>query len=287
MAIKPRVALGARFSGLDALTKLALRLNDDGFRPTVESEVAKRLGKTACKKAAISIREPGASPKAAMAIALGGDGSFIQVASRYAVRGIPMVGINLGRVGFLADINHKAMADTVKEMLAGHYRDELRIILEVKHYRKKRLVLSRVVINDVVIDRGDVGTLIDLDVSIDKEQAFQLRGDGVIVSTPGGSTAYNIAAGGPIVTPDCSCMILNPLNPYSLTHRPIVFNSSRRFTFRIVGKSRLVLDGQKMCGLEPKDIIEVKNHGKQMIVRHPIGYDYFGTLREKLYWRQS
>lgn len=279
--------MGARFRGLDALLELAARLKKEGYRPTVDAEVAGRLGNAACRKASLAIREAKARPRPVLAIALGGDGSFIQMASSYAVLDVPMVGVNLGRVGFLADIDSRTMAESVLEVLSGKYRDEMRIILEVKHKSGGKLAGSQVVINDVVIDRGDVNTLIDLDVVIDGGHAFQLRGDGMILSTPGGSTAYNIAAGGPIVTPDCACTVLTPLNPYSLTHRPIVFTKECRFTFRSIGRSRLISDGRDARELKDGDLVEVKTHGKQMKVRHPVGYDYFGTLRSKLYWRHD
>ena len=287
MAARPCVALGARYRGLPALQELALRLREEGFRPTVEQRVARRLGKATCVKSGLTVREPSARPRPVLAVALGGDGSFIKMASLYAVKDVPMVGINLGRVGFLADINSRTMSETVLDVLSGKFRDETRNILEVRHRRGGSLVSRQIVINDVVIDRGDVGTLIDLEVSVDGEHAFQLRGDGMIVSTPGGSTAYNLAAGGPIVTPDSSCTVLTPLNPYSLTHRPIVFNTECRFTIKVVSRSRLVPDGQVTQELEAGDLIDVRTHAKQMTVRHPQSYDYFDTLREKLYWRHD
>lgn len=287
MRAGPFVALGARFRGLTALKELAVRLRSEGYRPTVARDVARRLGKQERDAAGIKVRNPDARPRPVLAVALGGDGSFIQTASDYAVRDVPVVGINLGRVGFLADIDSRLMHETVMDVLSGRFHDEQRILLEVSHRRKNRVLGRQVVINDAVIDRGELGTLIDLDVMIDGKHAFQLRGDGVIVSTPGGSTAYNIAAGGPIVTPDCSCVVLTPLNPFSLTHRPIVFSTSRRFTFSAFGKSKLVTDGQSTFELRAGDRVDLRAHRKQMTVRHPRGYDYFDALREKLYWRRG
>ena len=287
MKNKGQVALVARARGGSALLALAAELQAQGYIPTVDQAVSTNVGLSDCRRVGIVIDKPHSRTKPVLAVALGGDGCFIQMAVRYAPRGIPLVGVNLGKVGFLADIKHSRMALEIRDVLAGRYIDEQRIMLEIEHRRRNRVIGKQTVINDVVIDRGEVGTLINLDVSIDAKHMFQLRGDGVILSTPGGSTAYNMSAGGPIITPDCACITLTPLNPYSLTHRPLVFNTDRKFSLKVDNQARLVPDGLRWPRLRNGDVIHIHRHRKFMTVRHPKSYSYFSTLREKLYWRHE
>lgn len=287
MARKRLVALETRSRGKAALYKLAKALSAAGFTPAVAPATARVLDAARCRKAGILVAKPGARPKPELAVALGGDGCFIQLAARYAPYALPLIGVNLGRVGFLADIPHDNMVEDILEVLAGKYADEKRIMLDCKLHRGGRVLEKFTVINDLVIDRGNIGTLINLDIAIDDNHGYDLRSDGLVISTPGGSTAYNMSAGGPIITPDCASITMTPLNPYSLTQRPLVFNIGRVFKIGITDRGRLVPDGDVLMSLRKGDVVSVRNHSRSMTVRHPLGYDYFDILRNKLSWRDS
>ena len=285
MANKKYVALVTRSRGIEALIQLASHLQENNYHIVVEETTAQAIGKAKCKKLNFAIRKPHAKPKPILAVSIGGDGSFIQTASLYVHFGIPLIGVNIGQVGFLADIGMNTMKQDILNVLNGEYRDEQRIIFEVKHRRKNKVINTFTVINDVVIDRGDLSTLINLAIKVDKNKTFYLRADGVVVCTPGGSTAYNLSAGGPIITPDSECITVTPLNPFSLTHRPLVLNDSCKIAIEIINIGRLIPDGKTIAELKEKDIITISNHQQKMTMRHPRSYDYFDTLREKLYWR--
>lgn len=279
------VALGARRRGAEALLELARHLKETGHVPVADRVTRGYVGAQKCRKVGILAHEAEERKRPVLAIALGGDGAFIQHAARYAPHGVPLVGVNLGRVGFLADIQATGMLDEISALLAGQGQDEQRLMLEVVHSRNGKVRGSQPVINDIVIDRGVNGTVIQLEVDVGRRRCVHVRGDGLIISTPGGSTAYNMAAGGPIITPDAGCITLTPLNPYSLIQRPLVFGADNEFVVTVINSSRLVPDGQTMCDLQANDTISVRAHKRKMTMRHPRGYDYFDKLHDKLYWR--
>ncbi|MBF2734784.1 MAG: NAD(+)/NADH kinase [Betaproteobacteria bacterium AqS2] len=287
MAARSCVALAARIRGRDALIQIAQVLRELDHDPVVDETSAASIGAKACREHGIKVRRPDARPRPVLAIALGGDGSFIQMAGRYAPQQVPLIGVNLGRVGFLADIPHHKMRPGIEAVLKGRYRDEMRIMLAAEHWRGGRRLSAHTVINDAVIDRGASASLISMAVHIDRQASFELRADGLVVSTPSGSTAYSMSAGGPIITPDCRVIAMTPINPHSLTHRPLVFDDQRRIEVRALSEARLSADGGEPLELRPEDTVVIKAHQKQMTMRHPIGYDYFDTLRTKLYWRLS
>ncbi len=282
---KGYIVLAPRKRGVDRVVELADHLRSLSYTPSIDKETASVLTKQVCAKHGIDVRAPGDKPPPLLAVALGGDGSFIHAANLYAVHGIPLIGVNLGNVGFLADVPATVMIKEITAVLGGHYRDEQRIMLKVEHTRNKKVLFAGLVINDVVIDRGEMAALIRLDIAIDGRSSFELRADGLVFATPGGSTAYSISAGGPIITPDLGCIALTPLNPFSLTHRPLVFSTQRSFVVELLQNSaRLILDGQVTNQLKPGDQVSVSTHQQHLTVRHPDSYNYFKTLREKLYW---
>lgn len=280
------VALGARKRGGDALLQLAQHLVAHDYQPVVDQITARNVGVRACKAVGIEMREPGRGRRPVLAVALGGDGSFIAHAARYAPFGVPLIGVNLGQVGFLADIPAKKMEKTIIAVLEGHHNDELRVMLTVEHLRADKVLNRFTVINDVVVDRGS-SSIVALELAVNRNRSIHLRGDGVIFATPGGSTAYNMAAGGPIIMPNAGCIAMTPLNPFSLTQRPLVFSATNRFTVEVVGTTpaRLLPDGIASDQLLPGDKVKIGAHRSMMTLRHPSTYNYFDTLREKLYWR--
>ncbi|MCY4324486.1 MAG: NAD(+)/NADH kinase, partial [Betaproteobacteria bacterium] len=215
-AAKPKkILLAARNRGRKLLIELAEHLLASGHRVLVEEKAAGRTRKQKIGGKHIEVFSAASRIKPDLAISLGGDGSFIHIASAMAPLKVPVTGVNLGKVGFLADIAAERMIESVDAMLAGSYRDEKRMLMSIRQRRAGKVVVKEAAINDLVISRGDHGPLMSLDVTIGGRHACHIRADGVIVSTPSGSTAYGMAAGGPIIAPGSDCIGIIPLNPHS------------------------------------------------------------------------
>ena len=224
---------------------------------------------------------------AQMAAVFGGDGAFIAAARRLAPRGLPLFGINLGTLGFLTDLSPRNMRAGARSIVAGKFREENRMMLSVAVRRGRRSAAEDdIAVNDLVISRGHGGRLVSLSVFISRQFAFALRADGLILATPTGSTAYNLAAGGPIVEPEMDAFSLAPLCPHALAHRPLVVGGEREIAVRLetAQEAFLHIDGQVDVSLRPGDLIVARRHAKRLLVRHPPGHDHFETLRRKLRW---
>ena len=252
----------------------------------IEEKAAGRIRKASLAAGRIEILAPGSRIRPDLAISLGGDGSFIHLAAAMAPLQVPVTGVNLGKVGFLADIAADRMIESVDAILAGDYRDERRMMMGIRLRRAGRVLARDAAINDMVISRGEHGALMSLDVVIDGRYAYHIRADGVVVSTPSGSTAYGMAAGGPIIVPGSDCIGIVPLNPHSLTQRPLVISADSSIVFRPAGAGRIDIDGRHAGAVRAGDRIEVARHARRLVMRHPQGYDYYDAMKSKLFWSQ-
>jgi NAD+ kinase len=224
---------------------------------------------------------------------LGGDGTFLYGASLVADHGVPLFGVNLGSLGFITPYARSETAAAVEDLVAGRLPVEERIRLAVTI----RSVLgapvdipTRSAVNDAVLTQRSLARLLDLEARLDGAEIATYKADGLIVSTPTGSTAYTLAAGGPILTPDVQAMVLTPICPHTLTHRPLVFRPDSRLEIRNAsdGPVTLTIDGQWGHELASGASIEVRRAAQPLrVYRSPRGF--FGILREKLSWgeRQS
>ena len=219
-------------------------------------------------------------------VVLGGDGTFLGAARRYAPRQVELVGINLGYLGFLTDIAAQEMREVLQQILAGQCYSESRFMLSVGRNGEPLPDDSAVAINDVVISRGVAGTLVSLRVNINGVFAYDLRADGLILSTPSGSTAYALSAGGPIVAPDLDAILLVPLCPHALTHRPLMVRADYPIQLQVMEaqSATIHVDGQGDYPLLAGDTIEVSRHPLPLKICHPTTYDYYQTLRKKFNW---
>ena len=219
---------------------------------------------------------------------LGGDGAFLSAARHFAPRGVPLAGINFGYLGFLTDIARDKMAQAIGDILNGEHTIEERAMLSVEVHRGgKKDGEFPPAINDIVISRGEGGFLLGLRVDINERFAFDLRADGLIVSTPSGSTAYALSAGGPIVAPGLDALLLVPLCPHSLTHRPHVVNVNYPVDITMIKTPKdatLHIDSQLKAPLMTDNIVRVSRHKSPLRICHPRSYGYYGTLRHKLNW---
>jgi NAD+ kinase len=223
-------------------------------------------------------------------IVLGGDGTLLSVARFLEDLTIPVVGINLGGLGFLTEISKATCFQEVEQILNGCFEIEERMRLQVQIQREGEDVFLQSVLNDIVISKGALARIIDIETRIDGRDLTHYRADGLIVSTPTGSTAYNLSAGGPIVYPTTSAIILTPICPFALTNRPIILPP--RVTIQAtlgeqVERVILTCDGQVGCKLASSDqlVISVAPNPLRLIKTPAI--DYFKILRTKLKWGQS
>jgi len=225
--------------------------------------------------------------RAQLVLALGGDGTFIQAARFLAGRQVPILGVNLGSLGFLTETAKEEVEEALKRVLLGHGEVDSRMKLSCKLHRGGEQVYEDEALNDVVVNKGVLARMADHEAWINGELVAIYRSDGVICSTPTGSTAYCLAAGGPIVHPAVDCLILTPICPHTLTQRPIVVPSNHKIQIvlkREVSDVFLTVDGRGAIPLQSGDSIEVhKAENRVFLVRSP-SLSYFGVLHQKLRW---
>ncbi len=225
--------------------------------------------------------------KSELVVALGGDGTMLRAAHYLAGHRVPLLGINLGSFGYLTEVNLNEIHSTLELIINGNFVTEKRMMLDVSIKRGKTVTIAGSVLNDVVINRGDLSRMNELEMEVNGSYLTTYKGDGLIVSTPTGSTAYSLSAGGPIVFPGNDLIIVNPICPHTLTNRPIIFseNSSLRITLWSKDKgAMLTLDGQESYKIKSGDVVTVKkSKHSTMLVLSP--YRSYGEiLRSKLGW---
>jgi NAD+ kinase len=232
---------------------------------------------------------PEGETKADLAIVIGGDGTMLAAARELVRHQVPVVGINQGRLGFMTDIGHRDMQAGVGAILDGNYALEERSLLDAEIKRAGKPVLRTIALNEAVIGKGSQGRLIEFELSIDGEFVYRLRADGIIVATPTGSTAYALSAQGPILHPAVPALTLVPLNPHTLSARPV--SVSDRSVIEIVMvhalDARAHFDGLALADMAEGDRLVLRRSADAVRFVHPPGYRYFATLREKLGWSEE
>jgi NAD+ kinase len=222
-----------------------------------------------------------------MVIVLGGDGTLLSVARMVWRDGIPILGVNFGGLGFLTEISLEELYPVLEQVVQGNFRTNPRDVLRASVVRKGTNLAEFIVLNDVVINKGALARIIDLEITIEREYLTTFRADGLIISTPTGSTAYNLSAGGPIVYPSLHTLIITPICSHTLTNRPIVIPDDVKVQATLNSKEEevtLTLDGQRGFPLEFEDVVEVqKAEGQIFLIQSPYRH-YFKLLREKLKW---
>ena len=234
------------------------------------------------------VLKPG-DTKADLAIVIGGDGTMLAAARNLVRHGVPLIGVNQGRVGFMTDIAHDDMQAGVGAVLDGKFLIEERSLLDAEILREGKSVLRTLALNEAVVGKGAQGRLIEFELSIDGEFVYALRADGVIVATPTGSTAYAMSAQGPILHPAVPALALVPLNPHTLSARPVSVSDRSRIEISLVRAvdARAHFDGFALTDMQEGDRLTLKRSADTVRFVHPPGYRYFATLREKLGWSES
>jgi NAD+ kinase len=223
--------------------------------------------------------------KLCLVVALGGDGTYLRAVRTLEGRPIPILGVNLGSLGFLTETRAEDLLLAVEKTLNNEMELYPRTMLEVKVKRKGKVIHKGLSLNDVVIERGSLSQLINLAIYSEKFLVSELKADGLIVSTPTGSTAYNLAAGGPILHPQVMAIAVTPIAPHALTSRPMIFPDDKHFAFKLIGrhqKGHFVVDGQKQLDLHPGDEVSIAKSAKDHFVVRAPSSNYFNLLREKL-----
>ena len=224
-----------------------------------------------------------------LAIIIGGDGTFLRAARSLVPYEVRLLGINLGRLGFLTDLMPSEIEPQLVEILAGKFKEEQRSLLECWVLRDGESITRVDALNDVVAHKWNTARLIQLETYIDERLVHSQYSDGLIVSTPTGSTAYALAGGGPIIHPGLDAIVLVPICPHTLSNRPIVVRGDSRIevVMRSAGaqpEAQLTCDGQTILELLPGDRISIRRNEHRLRLIHPSGYDYYATLRTKLHW---
>ena len=223
-----------------------------------------------------------------LAIVVGGDGSILSAARELVDSGIPLLGVNRGRLGFLNDIHPDEIEPRVGKVLAGEYVESKRFLLETEITRNDSSIGSAIALNDVVLHPGQSIRMMEFELYIDGQFVNSQRSDGLIVSTPTGSTAYALSGGGPILHPDLDAIVLVPMNPHTLSSRPIVVPGTSEIEIRVSARNELhpsvTCDGQNHIETEPGDVIRIAKKSQELHLIHPHDYNFYQICRTKLGW---
>ena len=226
--------------------------------------------------------------KCDLVIVVGGDGTLLSSARSLADHAIPLLGINLGRLGFLVDITPDEMKDTLHNVLSGEYEEDKRFLLSAQ-IGEKTPVLA---FNDVVLHKWNIARMVEFETRVNGHFVDSQRSDGLIVSTPTGSTAYALSGGGPLLSPSLDAIALVPICPHTLSNRPIVVHGDSEIRLKVCGATdaanvRVTCDGQESLGIESDEELVIRKHPNPVRLLHPHGHDHFDLLRAKLGWGES
>jgi NAD+ kinase len=264
----------------DVALQLISWLRGKGLTPLVEAHLARHID----FREAIITDIPDSTD---LVVVLGGDGTLISVARMIGDREVPILGVNLGSLGFLTEITLDELCDSLDRYVSGEYRVSERMMLHVAVMRSGLVIEEKSVLNDVVINKGALARIIDLETTINGHYLTTFKGDGMIISTPTGSTGYSLSANGPILYPELDCFVITPICPHTLTNRPIVVASDARITVGLKCINEdvfLTLDGQVGVELKCGDEIQIGKAGKRTRLIISSSRDYFEILRTKLKW---
>ena len=272
----------------DAVAQTLIEIGDflrqRGLRAVFEPAVAHTLGRTDLES--LPLAEIG--PQADLAIIVGGDGTMLGIARELSPHGVPLVGINFGRLGFITDIPLLRWHDALGAVLDGHFETEDRAVLRARVIREHAVVFEASALNDVVISRSSRAGMIEIQAHVDGLYMYNQRADGLIVATPTGSTAYAMSCNGPILHPRLQGIVMVPVAPQALSNRPIVLPASSVITLSVIEgrEPRVNCDMQNFADMQAGDLLEIRQSEHVCHFLHPIGYSYYSMLRSKLNWHE-
>ena len=270
----------------DTLQNLSQFLLSRGCEVYLDADTAKNIPNNTLATAAINkIGE-----YCDLAITVGGDGTLLHAARLLADHNVALLGVNLGRLGFLVDVSPDQMQERIGEILDGDYQEEHRVMLQAEIINPDGQIQSSYAFNDVVVHKWEVARMIETETYINGRLLNTMRSDGLIMSTPTGSTAYALSGGGPILEPDMEAMVLVPICPHSMSYRPIVIDSNSEIEILVhdypASQAQVTCDGQINMKLEPGDKIRITRKQEAVRLIHPPEHDHYQVLRAKLHWSE-
>ena len=260
-------------------------LDDQGCEVVIEQDTAHNMGLTGYPL--LSVAEIGA--QCDLGLVVGGDGTMLGIGRQLAPYGVPLIGINQGRLGFITDIPYGSFAENLERMLRGEYVEDHRSLINARVMRDEHCVFKAMAMNDVVVNRGATSGMVELRVEVDGHFVANQRADGLIIATPTGSTAYALSSGGPLLHPSIPGWVMVPIAPHTLSNRPIVLANTSHIAIELVAgrDASASFDQQSLASLMHGDRIEVVRSNHHVRFLHPKGWSYFDTLREKLHWNEG
>ena len=268
-----------------ALEGIAQYLGAQGCEVAIEEDTASNAGIT--NYPILNVAQIGA--QCDLGLVVGGDGTMLGIGRLLAQFGVPLVGINQGRLGFITDLAFEGYQTALAPILQGHYDEDPRWMMQAKVVRDGHCVFNATAMNDVVVNRGASAGMVELRVEVDGRFVANQRADGLIIASPTGSTAYSLSAGGPLLHPSIGGWILVPIAPHNLSNRPIVLSDKGEIAVEIVAgrDASANFDMQTLTSLLHGDRIIVRRSEHQVRFLHPVGWSYFDTLRKKLHWNEG
>jgi NAD+ kinase len=272
-------------SSRQALDQIAHFLMDMGCDVVLESDTAANMGLSGH----VTMDVEGIGRSCDLCLVVGGDGTMLGIGRQLAQYGVPLIGINQGRLGFITDIPLGQFESALTPMLAGAYEEDERSLMQAKVLRDGHAVFSALAMNDVVVNRGATSGMVELKVSVDGVFVANQRADGLIISSATGSTAYSLSAGGPLLHPSIPGWVMVPIAPHTLSNRPIVLSNTAEITIEVVSgrDASANFDMQSMASLLQGDRIVVTKSQHKVRFLHPKGWNYFDTLRQKMHWNEG
>jgi NAD+ kinase len=267
------------------LEEIAQFLAAQGCEVVVERDTAAVAGLTGYPTADV----PAIGAQCDLGLVVGGDGTMLGIGRQLACHGVPLVGINQGRLGFITDIPLDQYSTVLPPMLAGEFEEDHRALIHAKVVRDGLVVFDALAMNDVVVNRGATSGMVELRVEVNGHFLARQRADGLIVATPTGSTAYALSAGGPMLHPSNNSWVLVPIAPHTLSNRPIVLPDDVEIAIELVAgrDASANFDMQSLASLMHGDRITVRRSEHKVRFLHPRGWTYFDTLRKKLHWNEG
>jgi NAD+ kinase len=268
-----------------ALEDIAQFLADQGCEVILDHDTAAASGITGYT----TLDVPAIGAHCDLVLVVGGDGTMLGVGRQLACHGVPLIGINQGRLGFITDIPLDKFRAALTPMLAGEYEEDLRSLMHARVMREGHCVFDALAMNDVVVNRGATSGMVELKVDIDGHFVANQRADGVIIASPTGSTAYALSAGGPLLHPSTPGWVLVPIAPHTLSNRPVVVPDACEICIELVSgrDASANFDMQSLASLLKGDRVIVKRSEHRVRFLHPRGWTYFDTLRKKLHWYEG
>lgn len=268
----------------ECMLSLSEHLHAQGLQPLVDPG----LGLEFRPECVLPCPEERFATQADLIIAIGGDGTMLYAARLVAGHAVPLLGINRGRLGFLTDVSPNSMLEDVDTVLDGRYSEDRRGLLAARLERRDAPPLHALALNDVVVNKWQTGRTMDFETSINGRFVNSHGGDGIVIATATGSTAYALSCGGPIVEPDLDVWVLAPICPHTLSDRPIVVRAGSKIRLRMSDRStsraQVTCDGTAIGDLKQGDNLHIESAESQITMLHPPGYDYYRLLRSKLHW---